>query len=267
MKHVLPRYWREGHIHIDLIGVGGTGSQVLTGLARLHLAIRALGGYGLKVRAFDPDTVSEANIGRQLFAPSDVGLHKCDVLIHRLNMYFGLDWEAFPVRYGAESAEESRRAGEAMIGQLVITCVDSAKARRDVQKFLHTRADAPNMYWLDCGNSRQSGQVFLTQLSTAVRAQWPRLPALPFWLPEIFDESIPEDDAPSCSLAEALENQDLFINQAIATWALHLLWSFIREGGLDVCGYWISLESGMVAPVAIPEAATVKGRRKVGTNG
>jgi PRTRC genetic system ThiF family protein len=264
MKHILPLEWRSRKISVDLIGVGGTGSQVLTGLARLHLAIVALGGLGLTVRAFDPDTVSEANVGRQLFSLADVGLHKSDVLIHRINCYFGLDWESLPMRYAPDASRGGYNGGD-----LTITCVDSAKARREIYFALQKNQPrhVDHVYWLDCGNARQSGQVFLTQLPSTVKGEPGRLPSLPFWLPEIFDESIPEDDAPSCSLAEALENQDLFVNQAIATWALHLLWSFIREGGLDVCGYWISLESGMVAPVAIPEAAPVKGKRKAGTNG
>lgn len=49
----------------------------------------------------------------------------------------------------------------------------------------------------------------------------------------------------------ALERQDLFINQTIATFALQLLWSFIRNGGLDIHGYFINLESGRVSPLPI----------------
>jgi PRTRC genetic system ThiF family protein len=274
MKHILPRGWREGVIHVDLVGVGGTGSQVLSGLARLHLALRALGGYGLEVRAFDPDTISEANIGRQLFSPSDIGLYKADILIHRLNVYYGLNWKSFPCRYGEEAERFAESRGDAVIGSLVITCVDSAAARRNIWTWLmrHTGRYRDN-YWLDMGNSRQSGQVFLSQLPGSARRGIPtdgRLPSLEFWLPEIFDESVPEDDTPSCSLAEALESQDLFVNQMVATWGMHLLWIFIREGGLDICGYWISLESGMVAPVPVP-VPSAPGKpqrgRKAGSNG
>jgi hypothetical protein len=43
----------------------------------------------------------------------------------------------------------------------------------------------------------------------------------------------------------------LFINQTVATFALQLLWQFIRQGGLDIHGYFINLESGKVTPLPI----------------
>ena len=67
-------------VNIDLIGVGGGGSLVLSGLVRLHLAIKSLGHpHGLAVNVWDPDIVSQANVGRQLFAPNEIGLNKAEV--------------------------------------------------------------------------------------------------------------------------------------------------------------------------------------------
>ena len=57
-------------VTVNLIGAGGTGSQVLTCLARLDITLRALGHPGLFVTLYDPDIVTESNIGRQLFSPS-----------------------------------------------------------------------------------------------------------------------------------------------------------------------------------------------------
>ena len=47
-------------VTVNLIGAGGTGSQVLTGLARLDVTLRALGHPGLFVTLYDPDIVTEA---------------------------------------------------------------------------------------------------------------------------------------------------------------------------------------------------------------
>ena len=47
-------------VTVNLIGAGGTGSQVLTCLARLDTALRGLGHPGLFVTLYDPDTVTEA---------------------------------------------------------------------------------------------------------------------------------------------------------------------------------------------------------------
>jgi len=70
--------------------VGGNGAQMATCLARLDIAMRALGHpMGLHVKAFDADRVSEANVGRQLYSAADIGKHKALVTIHRLNQWDG----------------------------------------------------------------------------------------------------------------------------------------------------------------------------------
>ena len=84
MRHVMdaPKLLRSP-VNIVVAGAGGTGSQIVTGLARLDRALRALGHpAGLAVQVWDPDRVSEANVGRQLFFDSDVGQYNCDVLVH-----------------------------------------------------------------------------------------------------------------------------------------------------------------------------------------
>lgn len=72
---------------VFVIGAGGTGSQVATGLARISVALQALGHPGLHVTVFDPDTVTEANIGRQLFSGSELGLNKAAALVTRINRF------------------------------------------------------------------------------------------------------------------------------------------------------------------------------------
>ena len=76
--HYTDNYLLSPHhpVSVHIIGAGGTGSQVATNLARMDMALRALGHPGLHVTVFDPDTVSEANIGRQLFSESEIGLNK-----------------------------------------------------------------------------------------------------------------------------------------------------------------------------------------------
>lgn len=44
---------------------------------------------GLEVTVIDSDQVSEANVGWQMFYPSDVGLSKATVLVNRINMAMG----------------------------------------------------------------------------------------------------------------------------------------------------------------------------------
>ena len=125
----------NSRVKVHLIGVGGNGAQMANCLARLDIAIRALGHpYGLHVTAYDEDTVSESNVGRQVYSPADVGLHKAVVTIHRINQYFGLDWDAVPQRYKAP-ATSNHESGP----QLVISCVDSAKSRRELHHTMFSR--------------------------------------------------------------------------------------------------------------------------------
>lgn len=250
IKIARPASWVSSPINIELVGIGGTGSQLVAGLARLHVALRSLGHpHGLNVTLWDGDSVSEANIGRQLFSRGDIGRNKAIVQAHRINHYFGLKWGARPEKFwiGGRNSPD-----------ILISCVDTAAARRDIhaktQRFLS--GGSRPVFWLDCGNGQRSGQVMLGKIfSASTNGPGPIMEQL---LPEIFDESIPEDNRPSCSLAEALESQDLFINQAVATYAGHLLWSLLREGELDVCGYWINLEEGRTSPVLLSSVKPLK---------
>lgn len=226
---------------IALVGCGGNGSQMLTGLARLNHALTALGHPGLTVCAFDPDTVSEANMGRQLFGAFDVGSSKAHVLINRLNAFFGLDWQAFfgPYETGRIHCD------------LMIACVDSAKARYGITRTFHVHRP---QYLMDLGNRAADGQVLFGE--TALDGA--RLPSPYTILPELVDHTAIEDDTPSCGLAEALERQELFVNQAIVTPALSILWEFFRYGRLTWHGAFVNLRTGSMRPLQVKEPAAVE---------
>jgi PRTRC genetic system ThiF family protein len=239
----------QRRVSIALIGCGGNGSQMLTGLARLNHALIALGHPGLRVRAYDPDTVSEANMGRQLFGSFDVGASKAIVLVNRLNAFFGIDWEA---RFGKFERDGYRP-------DIMILCVDSAKARYEIHML--TR-NAPPDYLMDMGNRAADGQVVFGQ-ADAPHGGHPdaqtqpghvRLPSVYSLLPELIDYTAVEDDTPSCGLAEALERQELFINQAVVTPALNILWEFFRHGQLTWHGAFVNLRSGSMRPLQVKEA-------------
>jgi PRTRC genetic system ThiF family protein len=239
--HITPAHFLERRVDIALIGCGGNGSQMLTGLARLNHALTALGHPGLRVTAFDGDTVSEANIGRQMFSPADVGQFKSVVLVHRLNAFFGLDWIARPC---FATASEAVHIGPG----IAIMCVDSAKARAKLAPSLMGAA----AYVMDLGNRASDGQVVFGYSSgrpapeTGAGLPWPY-----DVLPELIDVDAPEDDTPSCGLAEALERQELFINQAIVTPALAILWEFFRHGRLSWHGAFVNLKTGHVRPLPV----------------
>lgn len=231
MKHPIPTSYLQNRISVLLVGAGGNGSQMLTGLARLDAALKALDHPGLAVTVCDPDVVTEANVGRQLFSPADVGQYKATLLTWRVNAFYGLDWIAYPVPFAKLTSIHCN---------IIIGCVDTAAARREIAE------KARSLYWLDLGNDQVTGQVILGGHG---------LPTVLDCYPELRVRK-KEDNTPSCSLAGALEKQDLFINQAVTTWGLHLLWTLFRRGGVDHHGYYINLQSGRVAPLPVPDATS-----------
>ena len=112
-------------VTVNIIGAGGTGSQVLTCMARLDVTLRALGHPGLFVTLYDPDIVTDANIGRQLFGCSDLGLNKAQCLITRVNNFFGNDWKAVPDIFPTV-LKDARRDDMA---QVIINELDAIKDR------------------------------------------------------------------------------------------------------------------------------------------
>jgi PRTRC genetic system ThiF family protein len=231
-------------LSVDVAGAGGNGSQFVMGLARMHLALLAVGHHGLQVELYDPDIVTEANVGRQLFSPSDIGQFKSAVLINRINCYYGLHWTA-------AGGKLSRSRADFLVG-----CVDSIAARRSL-----ARTEAT--YWLDLGNRDRSGQVILGMPKDKTNEKDGTRPQTVMELfPELTKGRPKEDNTPSCSLAAALERQDLFINQSVATFGLQLLWSFLRTGQLVHQGFFINLETGKVVPIPVPQPEEPKPSKK-----
>ncbi len=75
-------------VTIHVAGAGGTGSQVIANLARMNVALQVLGHPGLHVTVFDPDIITEANIGRQLFSETELGQCKGDGGRHTRQPFF-----------------------------------------------------------------------------------------------------------------------------------------------------------------------------------
>lgn len=251
MEHFIIPDLLQRKVRIVVIGSGGTGSHVINGLVQLHTALLALGHPGgLHVTAFDDDTVSESNVGRQAFVWSDIGANKASVLINRLNQAFGLDWEACPERIRASETRRFR-----MRPDLVIGCVDNRLARKAIASTFGYG------YWLDIGNNQNDGQVILGEIGEEPYVTWRgqerlRLPTVADLLSEAVDEKLDEtDDQPSCSLADALEKQSLFINRAMALHGLNLLWKLFRHGRIEHHGVFVNLATDRTSPLAIdPDA-------------
>ena len=252
MYHYTPSNILAGHdpIEITVVGAGGTGSQVVTGLARINHAIMALGHtHGLSVSVVDPDEVSEFNIGRQLFSPVDISESKARILVERVNHHYGLAWQSHPLFFKEYIEEEPAP-------EIIISCVDSVSARREIRHFGEQQQNTSfsrDLYWLDTGNGNATGQVIL---GTNRGIDQPKDTEGCGNLPDILDlfptlEEHDTPDTPSCSMQEALEKQDLFVNQSIAVHALDILWRMFRYGRIEHHGCFVDQANYAVRPISV----------------
>lgn len=251
--HYVNNYEINPHhpLTVNLIGCGGTGSQVLTSLGRMNYALVKLGHPGLHVLAYDDDIVTDANCGRQLFSEQEIGMNKAVALVTKLNWFFGTMWEAVPETYGKGSDTAN----------ITITCVDTVASRQVVAERVKAKGSAyqhdmerPH-YWMDFGNMADRGQVVL---GTCGRTHLqPKKEEAVGILPDVtdvfdFDTLDTRDSGPSCSLAEALSKQDLFVNSTLAQMGCALLWKMFTKAVLDSHGLFLNLDTMRMTPMPIP---------------
>ncbi|THD10108.1 PRTRC system ThiF family protein [Metallibacterium scheffleri] len=226
-------------VRVVVAGAGGNGSQLLDGLGRLDRAIRAQLGAGLEVTVFDPDTVSEANLGRQRFGVHDIGFNKAILMVHRINGFYDLDWQAAPRAFNPSTHASF---------DLLIGCVDSGQFRHALGKFWRSRLS--DSLWLDLGNGADSGQVVLGHIGKAGSRSDLRLPNVY----DLYGDQLlagDHDDMPSCSLAEALQRQRWSVNPITVSAALSLLDGLFLRGGLQHHGALVRIDPLSIVPLLV----------------
>ena len=111
MKHRVRRSPHTQDYSIALIGVGGSGAEVLRGLAKIALAAMEVHRLHVRVTVVDGDVVSRANLVRQPFTPGDLGRSKADCLVNRYNLWAGLAFESMPAMLTEEVSSLSQGRG------------------------------------------------------------------------------------------------------------------------------------------------------------
>ena len=246
-------------ITVNLIGAGGTGSKVLTALLETNESLTALEHAGLSVRLWDDDIITTANLGRQRFFESETGLYKSVALINRCNRWAGTNWKAESRKFERDNFGMIPEEAQATI---TITCVDNVQARFGVAEILNVLGNRKNYrdtpkYWLDFGNNRNTGQVLLSTIGEIKQPdtqKYEAVASLPFVTEEfgeLLKQSEEQDDTPSCSLAEALQKQDLFINSSLAQMGCSLLWDLFRYGMTEYRGFFHNLKDYRTQPIKV----------------
>jgi PRTRC genetic system ThiF family protein len=246
-------------VRVLVVGAGGTGSAIVMGLPYLDQAMRVWGrSSGLEVVMMDADTVSETNCVRQPFSVSDIGQNKATVLINRINLFWGTRWRAEPANFNERTLD---RINDTSL-DLLIACVDTRAARRIIERAL-TKSRNRTAYWLDLGNNAASGQFVLGQpLNARNRRKASRLRTVSELYPEIINAEVGEDPLPSCSAVEALDRQEPFINQTLASAALAMLARLFRYGKLTHHGGFFNAHSSQISALPVDPQLWSKTQRR-----
>jgi len=246
-------------ITVNVIGAGGTGSKVMTALLEMNHSLIELGHTGLFVRLWDDDLITEANLGRQRFAQCEVGLYKSVAIINRVNRWAGTNWKAESRKFEKDPLD---RLPDHAGATIYISCLDNVKARFEIADILNglnnsrVYSNRPR-YWLDFGNSQSTGQVILSTIGTIQQPKsekYETVASLPFVTEEfgeLLKQSEEQDNTPSCSLAEALEKQDLFINSSLVQMGCSLLWGLFRNGLTPYRGFFHNLKDFSTHPIKV----------------
>src|SRR6266542_3063397 len=160
--HRLHAELLEREVRVLVVGCGGTGSAIIGGLPYLHQAMVAQGHpYGLRVTVMDGDNISPVNCVRQPFSRGEIGLNKGIVLVNRINLFWGLDWQAIPQALTLQTLAPSYAGyGEPHLRpDIVVGCVDTRVARAMIDRSVS--GSSLTHYWLDVGVSVSSGQFVL----------------------------------------------------------------------------------------------------------
>lgn len=262
---VLPQADR---LSLYLIGCGGTGSWLAPSLCRIA---RMISEQGKKVDLtfIDPDRIEAPNILRQNFCDAEIGLNKAQTLAIRYSIAWGIEIKAITSRFDHLTLDLPTFSRYHPIVTILIGCVDNAAARKSIALALSQSQNSTltpeptSLWWLDCGNSYNSGQVLLGSRVDTNPDTYQfhplgcyRLPAPSIIQPDLLKPLPEELDDSNLSCAEmAMRNaQSLSINQRVAAEAGDYLVRLIN-GKLNRFATYFNLASGSSSSLyTTPEA-------------
>jgi PRTRC genetic system ThiF family protein len=230
-----------------LVGAGGTGSALADSLARILYHARQK-GKAVSLTVIDPDTVQEANIGRQRFCQAEIGYAKASSLTLRLNTAFGLNARAIIQPFAPSMVVSGYSAPKTK--KLLIGCVDNYRARQELARTVEEGRG--NIWWLDVGNAHHSGNIYMGNAvrpeQIAVDEALRLCSGLPS--PAVQDPAllVPDPPAPvptdglSCADLTLREEQSLMINTMMAAIAANYCYQWVIGGELTSLATAVTLE-------------------------
>ncbi|HEX8708849.1 MAG TPA: ThiF family adenylyltransferase [Pyrinomonadaceae bacterium] len=217
---------------IVLVGCGGIGAYMAQHIGRIMRVLYS-DEKGINLTLCDPDIVEEKNLGRQLFCDAEIGQPKAVALARR----YGQAWALNTTAYHGEYREELLLGTAELI--VLVGCVDNAAARRVLADTLMNNPQnpgphaPPKIWWLDCGNLKDTGRTMLGSASSEEQMRGAfldgkkciSLPSPTLQYPSLLIPQPEELDGAEMSCAEmaAANLQSLNINAAVAVQAADML--------------------------------------------
>lgn len=254
---VMPK--EHTRLRIIQVGAGGTGSFAALTIARLMYELKEL-GKPAELLIVDPDVVEAGNIPRSNFCAAEKGSFKAQTIAKRIALSWGLECGYANETFDAE-VHLKQSSGDYRALTVIVGCVDNHLARREIHRGLEKhqgyRSDeAANIWWVDGGNGKFSGQVLI---GSNTKRQKPEklfvgssicrsLPAPSLVHPDLLDaENKVRSSDPerlSCPDGIRLGEQSLNINQRVAVEIGEMLTSMFLTRNLRRFATYFDLETG-----------------------
>ncbi len=255
---VLPREFNK--LKIFIIGGGGTGSFAAMAIARLAFELQRI-GKTVEITIIDPDRVESGNIPRSNFCAAEIGRFKAQTLAERVTFAWGLEVSHINEELDYEKHIKPGGSGFKEL-TILVGCVDNHLARREIHYTLNESSryrshDVPEMWWIDGGNGKSSGQVLI---GSSVKTDKPKnyfttatickkLPTPSVIHPELLEnQELPESrenvERLSCPELVRLGEQSLNINQRVAVEIAEMLTELLLVGNLRRFATYFDQTSG-----------------------
>lgn len=187
--------------NIIVVGVGGTGSHLVSFLAQL-IGNNQDYANKHKIILIDGDIVEEKNLKTQKFLQEDIGKSKAEALADRYSSVFKLDIQ-YMDRY---LTDETDLKNIITRNTIIVSCVDNNKARKIIDNaFNSTLPDNRYSYaydreliYIDTGNTSGEDELVGQTVVAYKKGKDIILPSVSTYFPAILEEQDTIITTPSC---------------------------------------------------------------------
>ena len=163
--------------------------------------------------------MQEKNLLRQNYLPQDIDKNKAEVMASRHSRAFGVNINYVPEMFDAYEKESSGKK------RIIVGCVDNNKARREIARYVSKIWDSfasnKDIYWIDAGNEKKTGQVIVgSKFIQDVTDLYP----------EILISAYDSVEQVSCADRMLQDEQNMFVNLTSS----NLILNYIKNIVLDI---------------------------------